>query len=122
MPVGVLADEHRGTGRTTRQLERCRDGSLFVWCTQDLSAVIRLCMRIGGKFHHVESIWTKPDGSVVRIARSSVLTDLAEADKYRGYEFTGLTVDHAFQGSQYECGELLRSRVRKPLDTKQDQG
>ena len=122
MPVGVLSDPHRGTGRTTRQLEHCRDGSLFVWCTTDLWAVKNICMRIGGTFNAKESIWTKLDGSRVRIARASVLTELCQADKYRGYEFTGVTVDHAFEGADYECAQLLLSRVRKTVDTNHPHG
>lgn len=121
MPVGVL-ELHRGTGRTTRQLEHCLDGSLFIWCNQDLHYVKNLCMRIGGTFNTMESIWTKTDGSRVRIARASVLTDLPQAEKYRGYEFTGITADHAFQGARIECVRLLISMVRKPLDTNQHRG
>jgi hypothetical protein len=122
MPVGVLADEHRGTGRTTRQLEQCQDGYLFVWCTSDLNYVYQLCVKIGGRINVTQSIWTKTDGSKVRIDRASVLTDRSQADKYHGYEFTGLTVDHALEGANYACAQLLLSRVRKSLDTNHQRG
>lgn len=68
----------RGTGETTRQLQRAPVGSYFVWCNHHLDYPVKLAQSLGRKdIHIVSPSWLERG--------------------WRGCRFTDIIIDHAIQ-------------------------
>lgn len=106
-------DVNRGTGRTTRQLEQMKDESAFIWCTGMVGYVKSLCLRIGGTYNQARNVWTKTDGTIVRIFSRELLKPQS-VDMIRSYLFREVVLDHAIilTDSELRCWDVVRERVR----------
>lgn len=111
----MAQDPHRGTGRTTRQLQWMKDQSCFIWGGYDLSPVRAICTRLGGQYNATEGVWTKDDGAVVHIYRRSILSD-EQVDRVYGLIFREVVLDHDLGpnlgGFEWKNYAKLMERVR----------
>lgn len=97
-------DKDRGTGQTTKQMERAAKGAVFIWCNQYLEYPKRLARDIG-----------RHD---LRIFGPEVFSSHGR-EKLRGITFPEVIVDHAYrpqgdhQWKQYYVSmEIFRAHAR----------
>lgn len=71
-----MSSGNRGTGRTTRQMQKLPQDGIFVWCNGHLAYPKALAQRLN-----------RPDIRVVS-------PEFIRGDRWQGMEFTALEVDH----------------------------
>ena len=90
--ISEAAEFGRGSGRTTRQLQRMQDKSLFI--AAHLHYTYDLCKKIGGRVNVRTHQWFTDDGAVVKIYGQEILRH-GQQERLYGYEFSEIVVDHA---------------------------
>ncbi len=85
----------RQTGITTKQMKEAPHGSLYIWCTSDLTYPKRLARDIG-----------RTDLEIVRLSWLS-------SYQWMGKRFPGIVLDHAahLQAHQWEAYDYLAARL-----------
>lgn len=103
----------RRSGKTTEQLRELTDGAIFV-CHESPGYVYDLCAKIGGTVDQSQGVWTKLDGSVVRIFQQRRLLRFNQMHLLMSYEFKSLVADHRllWDDEAARCFYKIKSWIR----------